>query len=140
MLAAFKDKLKEKRRVASTGPPPAAASRVGSSSKNPKKRAREGGNTARTYRVPGEMPAPPPSRAPANIGSPPTHEFNRPIPTAVAVPVAIVQESSLVVLGGDFYFTRTMNFNLPPALKILSGRSPRTIVDFLRQVHRVCQK
>jgi len=55
--------------------------------------------TARTFRVPGEMLTPPPSRTIAHVGSPPTNELNRPIPTAVAVPVAIVQESSLTLLG-----------------------------------------
>jgi len=59
MLTMFKYKLKEKRGIAGTGPPPADTARVGSSSKNPKKRTREGGNTARTYRVPGEMSIPP---------------------------------------------------------------------------------
>jgi len=84
------------------------------SSKNPKKRARDGGNTARTYRYPSEMPVPPSSRAPINLDTPPTDDFNQLIHTTVAMSVATVQQSPLSVLGGDLRFARGVNFNLPP--------------------------
>jgi len=45
MLTAFKDRLKEKKGCSGTETPPVDV-RVGSSSKNPKKRAREGDNIA----------------------------------------------------------------------------------------------
>lgn len=67
------------------------------------------------------MPTPPLSRATVRVGSPPTNEFNRPILTAVAMPVAVVQESSLPLLGGDSCFTRAMNFVLPSNLEELIG-------------------
>jgi len=69
---------------------------VGSSSKNPKKRARESNNTVQTFQA---MHTPPPSGMVARAGSPPTDEFNHPIPTTVVVPVEVVQESYLTLLG-----------------------------------------
>ena len=101
MLTTFKNKLSEKRGVAGTGLAPAETARAGSSLKNPKKRSREGGNPARTFRAPGEMPTPPPSRTVARPASPPIDEFNCPILTAVVVLVAAAQELSLTLLGGD---------------------------------------
>jgi len=103
MLTTFKDKLKEKRGFVGTVPPLAVAARVGSLSKNPKKRAREGSNTARTYHSLGEMATPPPSRIPVNVDSPPTDDFNRPIPLVVAMPVAAVQQSPLSLLEGVWF-------------------------------------
>ena len=67
---------------------------------------------------------PPPSRAMTCVGSTPTDEFNRPIPTAVALPVTAAQESSLMLFGGDKCFTRAMNFNLPLGLEELIGSVP----------------
>lgn len=91
---------------------------------NLKKRSREGGNIARTFRTPGEMSTPPPSRTVTRVGSPPTDEFTCPIPTAVAMPVAFVQESSLPLLGDDSFFTRAMNFTLPSNLEELIRSVP----------------
>jgi len=75
-------------------------------------------------RAPGLMPTPPPSRVVTHFGSPLTDDFNRPISTAVAVPVAATGESSLALLGGDRCFTRAMNFDLPPGLEELIGSLP----------------
>ena len=112
MLSGFKNKLNQKRSAIGTGPTPTEAARV-SSSKNPKKRPREGGNTVRTFRARGEMPTPPPSRTVTRPASPLTNTFNRPIPTTVA------QEFSLALLGGDRCFTWAMNFNFPPGVEEL---------------------
>jgi len=123
MLSGFKNKLNQKRTVAGIGPAATEATRAGSS-KNPKKRGREGGNTACTVRDPGQMPTPPLSRTVTRAGSPPTDEFNRPIPTAVAMPAAATGDASLTLLGGDKCFTRAMNFDLPPDLEELIGSVP----------------
>jgi len=129
MLSGFKNKLNQKRSAAGVGPASTEAARAGSS-KNPKKRPREGGNTAHTFRAPGEMPTPPPSRTITRPASPLTNEFNRPIPTEVAMPVAAAQESPLAILGGDRCFTRAMNFNLPPGVEELIGSVPeKDILD-----------
>lgn len=104
MLKAFKDRVKEKK--SRSGPEAVQIeARVGPSQRNPKKRARDGGNTARTYRSLGEMPVPPPSRATINLDSTPTGEEDRSIPTAVAMPVGAVQQSPLLVLRGDLCFS-----------------------------------
>jgi len=62
------------------------------------------------------MPTPPPARS-ARTASPPTDEFNRPIPTAVAVPVASSGGSTLALLGGDRSFSRAVSFKLPPSIE-----------------------
>jgi len=128
MLTAFKDKLKEKRAATDTGPPPVVTTaRVGSSSKNPKRRVREGDDIARTLRVPGEMPTPPPRWVPINVGLPQIDEFNRPIPSAVVVPKATFQESSLAVLRLTCVLQGLWTLTYPPALMSLLGWSLRTI-------------
>jgi len=82
MLHSFKNKLNEKRGPTSAKPRAEEGARAGPS----KKRGRESGNIARTVREAGQMPTPPPSRSARNA-SPPTDDFNRSIPTAVAMPV-----------------------------------------------------
>lgn len=77
MLKAFKDRVKE-RNGRSGSEAMQTEARAGPSQKNPRKRAWEGGNTARTYRSPGEMPVPAPSRATINLDSLLIHDFNRP--------------------------------------------------------------
>jgi len=70
------------------------------------------------------MLVPSPSRVPINLDSPATNDFNRPIPTAVAMSVAAVQESPLSMLGGDLRFSRVVNFNLPPSIEDLIRAVP----------------
>jgi len=81
-----------------------------------KKRGREGGNIARTVREVGQMSTPPPSRSTRNA-SPPTDDFNRPILTAVAVPVPASGGSALALLGSDRSFSWVISFRLPPGLE-----------------------
>jgi len=97
MLHSFKNKLNEKRGAVGAKPRTEEGSRGGPS----KKRGREGGNIARTVRAVGQMPTPPPARS-ARPSSPPTDEFNRPIPTGVAVPLinACVGGGRSVLLTG----------------------------------------
>jgi len=123
MLSSFRNKLNEKRGAAGARAPTTNTARAGLS-KSSKKRAREGGNIARTVRALGQMSIPPPSRTVTHVESPPTDDFNRPIPIVVVVPVAVIEKSSLALLGGDMCFTRAMNFNLPPDLKELIGSVP----------------
>jgi len=103
MLKAFKDRVKEKKGRSSPETLQTEA-QAGPSQKNPKKRAQKGGNIARTYRSPGEMPIPPLSQTTINLDSQPTDDFNWPIPTTVAMPVAAVQQSPISMLGGDLRF------------------------------------
>jgi len=104
--------LNEKRGAPSAKPRAEEAARAGPS----KKRGREGGNIARTVREAGQMPIPPPSRSGRN-SSPPTDDFNRPIPTAVAVPVPASGGSALALLGGDRTLSRAVSIRLPPGLE-----------------------
>jgi len=112
MLHSFKNKLNEKRGATNAKPRAEEGARAGPS----KKRGRESGNIARTMREAGQMPTPPPNRSARNA-SPPTDDFNRPIPTAVAMPVSASGGSALALLGGDRSFSRAVSFRLPPGLK-----------------------
>jgi len=112
MLHSFKNKLNEKRGATSAKPCAKEGARAGPS----KKRGRESGNIARTVREVGQMPTPPPSRFARNA-SPPTDDFNHPIPTAVTVPVSASGGSALALLGGDRSFSRAVSFRFPPGLE-----------------------
>jgi len=112
MLHSFKNKLNEKRGATSARPRVEESARAGPS----KKRGREDSNVARTVREAGQMPTPPPSRS-ARAASPATDEFNRPIPTAVAVPISSSGGSALALLGGDRSFSRAVSFRLPSGLE-----------------------
>ena len=79
MLSSFRNKLNKKRGAAGARALTTDTARAGPS-KNSKKRAREGGNTA--VRAPGQMLIPPQSQTVTRVGSPPTDDFNRPIPTS----------------------------------------------------------
>jgi len=96
MLSSFKEKLEEKRAVTGARPPLTEIARVGSSSKNPKKRSREGSNIAWTYRAVGEMPTPTPRRAPVEVEAARVVED---VQIVVTVPVVAAEESSLTLLG-----------------------------------------
>ena len=104
MLHSFKNKLNEKRGATSARP---RAEEAGPS----KKRNREGSNIARTARAAGQMPIPPLARS-ARPTPPPTDDFNRPIPTGVAVPLATAG-GSMLALGDDRSFSRAVSFKLP---------------------------
>jgi len=112
MLHSFKNKLNEKRGATSAKPRAEEGARAGPS----KKRGLEGDNIACTVREAGQMPTPLPSR-PTRNASPPTDDFNRPISTAVAVPVSATGGSALALLGGDRSFSRVVYFQLPPGLR-----------------------
>jgi len=112
MLHTFKNKLNEKRGATSARPRVEESARAGLS----KKRSREGGNIAHTVREAGQMPVPPPSHS-ARGASPATNDFNCPIPTAVAVPIASPSASALALLGGDRTFSRAVSFRLPSGLE-----------------------
>jgi len=112
MLHTFKNKLNEKRGATSARPQVEESARAGPS----KKRGRECGNIAHTVREARQMPVPPPSRS-ARGASPATDDFNRPIPTAVAVPIASSGASALALLGGDRTFSRVVSFRLPSDLE-----------------------
>jgi len=112
MLHLFKSKLNEKKGATSAKPRAEKGARAGPS----KKRGREGGNIARTVRAVGQMPTPPPARS-ARPTSPPTDEFNHPIPTGVAVPLASSGGSTLALVGGDRSFSQAVSFKLPPNIE-----------------------
>jgi len=112
MLHSFKNKLNEKRGATGAKPRAEEGARAGPS----KKRGRESDNIARTVRAAGQMPTPPPARS-ARPTSPPTDDFNRPIPTGVAVPLASSGESTLALVGGDRSFSRAVSFKLPPNIE-----------------------
>ena len=67
-------------------------------------------------RAAGQKPTPPPSRS-VRAASPPTDEFNRPIPTTVVVPVLYSGGSALALLGGDRSFSQDVSFRLPAGLE-----------------------
>ena len=75
-----------------------------------------GGNIARTMQAAGQMPTAPPARS-ARPASPPTDEFNRPIPTGVAVALASSGGSTLALVGGDRSFSRAVSSKLPPSIE-----------------------
>ncbi|KAL9332303.1 hypothetical protein ACSQ67_001913 [Phaseolus vulgaris] len=58
------------------------------------------------------MPTPPPAR-PARPTPAPTNDFNRPIPTGVAVPLASSSGSTLAPVGDDRSFSRVVSFKPP---------------------------
>jgi len=111
----FKNKMSEKRGATGAKGPIEESNRAGSS-KGSKKRGWEGSNIARTVRAAGQLPTPPPSRS-VRATSPPTDDFNCPIPTAVAVPVSALGGSTLALLGGDRSFSWVVSFKLPPSLE-----------------------
>ena len=76
------------------------------------------------------MPTPPPARS-SRPTAPPTDDFNRPIPTGVAVPLATAG-GSMLALGDERSFSRAVSFKLPSNIEGETRSVPDALTAALR--------